>query len=174
MDELAKRINAGEVTSGDLLGSRDALKNNYLYRFRGTVAGIWGNAKEEAIYPAYYLDSMGQPLDGTHRYALRFAPDGFPPVHAFWSLTMYNLPERLLVANPLNRYLVNSPMLPDLQRDADGGVTVYIQHDSPGIEKGSNWLPAPDGPFVLALRLYWPRPEALNGAWKQPPLERQT
>jgi hypothetical protein len=173
MDELAKRVNAGEVTSGDLLGSREYLNGNYLYRFRGTVAGIWGNAKEEAIYPAYYLDSTGQPLDGRHRYTIRFPPEGLPPVNAFWSLTIYNLPERLLVANPINRYLINSPMLPSLQRDADGGVTLYIQHDSPGMNEETNWLPAPDRSFVLALRLYWPKPEALNGAWKQPPLERQ-
>jgi hypothetical protein len=173
MDELAKRVNAGEVTSGDLLGSREYLKGNYLYRFRGTVAGIWGNAKEEAIYPAYYLDSTGQPLDGKRRYTVRFAPDGLPHVNAFWSLTMYNLPERLLVANPINRYLINSPMLPGLHRDADGGVTLFIQHDSPGKDKESNWLPAPDGPFVMALRLYWPKAEALNGAWKQPRLTGQ-
>ena len=173
MDELQKRIFAGEVTSGDLLGSREFLKNNYLYRFRGTVAGIWGNAKEEAIYPAYYIDSSGQKLEGNNRYTLRFAADKLPPVNSFWSLTMYNLPARLLVANPINRYLINSPMLPDLKKDADGGLTLDIQHDSPGKDKESNWLPAPDGSFLMALRLYWPKPEALNGTWKQPQLERQ-
>lgn len=173
MDELAKRIFAGEVTSGDLLGSREFLNNNYLYRFRGTVAGIWGNAKEEAIYPAYYNDSTGKPLDGKNRYTLRFAPDDLPPVNAFWSLTMYNLPARLLIANPINRYLINSPMLPDLKKDSDGGVTLYIQRESPGKDKESNWLPAPEGPFLMALRLYVPKPEALDGTWKQPPLERQ-
>jgi hypothetical protein len=95
-----------------------------------------------------------------------------PPVNAFWSLTMYDLPSRLLVANPLNRYLINSPMLPDLKRDPDGGVTLYIQHDSPGKDKESNWLPAPSGPFLMFLRLFWPKPEALDGKWKQPPLQR--
>jgi hypothetical protein len=153
--------------------AREFLKNNYLYRFRGTVAGIWGNAKEEAIYPAYYNDSKGQPVDGQNRYTLRFAPNDLPPVNAFWSLTMYNLPARLLVANPINRYLINSPMLPDLKKDTDGGLTLHIQHDSPGKNRESNWLPAPDGPFLMALRLYWPKPEALDGTWKQPPLERQ-
>jgi hypothetical protein len=172
MDELAKLIYTGEVTSGDVLGSREFLKNNYLYRFRGTVAGIWGNAKEEAIYPAYYKDSKGQSLDGRNRYALRFAEDKLPPVKAFWSLTMYSLPARLLVKNPLNRYLINSPMLPSLKRDADGGLTLYVGQDSPGKEKESNWLPAPSGPFLMALRLYVPKPEALDGTWKQPPVER--
>lgn len=173
LDELGKRIAAGEVTSGDLLGSRDYLKNNYLYRMRGTVAGIWGNVKDEAIYPAYYNDSYGEPLDGdNNHYTLRFPADGLPPVNAFWSLTMYELPSRLLVANRLDRYLINSPMLPQLKRDADGGLTLYIQHETPGQDKESNWLPAPDGPFLLALRLYWPKPEALDGRWRQPPLRR--
>jgi len=173
MDQLAKRITAGEVTSGDVLGTRASLKNNYLYRMRGTVAGIWGNVKEEAIYPAYYVDSTGQQLDGSkNRYAVRFAADQLPPVNAFWSLTMYDLPGRLLVANPLKRYIINSPMLPDLKRDADGGLTLYVQHESPGEDKESNWLPAPNGPFVIAMRLYWPKPEALSGKWKQPPMQR--
>jgi hypothetical protein len=142
---------------------------------RGTVAGIWGNVREEAIYPAYYADSTGQPLDASkNRYAVRFAADRLPPVNAFWSLTMYDLPGRLLVANPLNRYIINSPMLPDLKRDGDGGLTLYVQHESPGKDKESNWLPAPNGPFVVAMRLYWPKPEALDGRWKEPPMQRLT
>jgi hypothetical protein len=172
-EELLKRVTAGEVTSGDVLGTRESLKNNYLYRMHGTVAGIWGNAKEEAIYPGWYTDSTGQTLDGSKgRYLIRFAPGKLPPVNAFWSLTMYGMPSHLLVANPINRYLINSPMLPDLKKDADGGLTIYIQHESPGKEKESNWLPAPKGPFLTALRMYWPKPEALDGTWKEPPLEK--
>lgn len=79
---------------------------------------------------------------------------------------------RLLVANPLNRYLINSSMLPQLKRDADGGLTLYIQHDSPGKAHESNWLPAPNGPFYIAGRLYWPKPEALDGRWQKPALQR--
>ena len=173
IDRLAKRVYVGEVSSGDLLGTRTSLKNNYLYRMRGTVAGIWGNAKEEAIYPAYYIDSTGQQLDGSkNRYAVRFAADQLPPTNAFWSLTMYDLPARLLIPNPINRYLINSPMLPDLKRDADGGLTLYVQHESPGKDRESNWLPAPNGAFVVAMRLYWPKPEALDGRWKQPPMRQ--
>ena len=172
-EELLKRVNAGEVTSGDVLGTRESLKNNYLYRMHGTVAGIWGNVKEEAIYPGWYSDSSGQKLDASKgRYQVRFAPGQLPPVNAFWSFTMYGMPSHLLVANPINRYLINSPMLPDLKRDADGGLTIYVQHESPGKDKESNWLPAPDGPFVLVLRMYWPKAEALNGTWKQPPLQK--
>lgn len=164
-------IATGKVTSGDLFGTRDYLKNNYLYRFAAAVLGIYGNSKQEATYPIYQLDDTGKSLDGAqNRYAIRFAPGQLPPVNAFWSLTMYALPESMLVANPINRYLVNSPMLPDLKLDADGGLTIYIQKDSPGADKESNWLPAPNGPFMVVLRIYWPKEEALNGTWKQPPL----
>jgi len=169
---LKKRAAAGEIGSGETFGTREHLKNNYSYRMAGAVLGIWGNSAEEAIYPTYLVDADGQKLDGAHRYMLRFAPGQLPPVNAFWSLTMYELPESLLVANPIDRYLINSPMLPDLVRDADGGVTLYLQHDSPGAAREPNWLPAPKGPFSLVMRLYWPKPEALDGTWNMPPLER--
>jgi hypothetical protein len=83
---------------------------------------------------------------------------------------MYELPQSLLVANPIHRYLINSPMLPGLAKDADGGITLYVQHESPGAGKESNWLPAPKGPFRAVLRIYWPEPPALDGSWKQPPM----
>ena len=85
---------------------------------------------------------------------------------------MYEMPASFLVANPLNRYLINSPMLPELKRDHDGGLTIYIQHESPGKDKDSNWLPAPKGAFFMAMRLYWPKSEALDGRWKAPPLTK--
>jgi hypothetical protein len=174
LDRLEKTdIASGKVTSGDLFGSREALKNNYLYRFAGAVLGIYGNSKQDAIYPLYREDADGEPLDASkHDYTLRFEPGQFPPVNAFWSVTMYNLPESLMVANPINRYLINSPMLPGLKKDADGGLTIYIQKDSPGPDKEANWLPAPDGPFWIPMRIYWPKPEALDGSWKAPPLQK--
>ncbi len=171
--DFNKRADAGEIGSSDVFGSRAFLKDKYIYRMAGTVRGIWGNAKEEAIYPAYFVDSAGEKLDGAkYRYKLRFARDQLPPANAFWSLTMYELPSMLLAANPLNRYLINSPMLKELKRDKDGGLTLYVQSDSPGPDKQSNWLPAPRGPFFTALRVYWPKPEALDGRWKAPPLQR--
>jgi hypothetical protein len=169
---LQKRINAKEVTLGEMFGTREYLKNNYLYRMAAAVNGIYGNSKQEAMYPIYSIDAAGEKLDGTKHYAVRFAPDQLPPVNAFWSLTMYELPESLLVANPINRYLLNSPMLPQFVKDADGGLTLYVQNESPGKDKEPNWLPAPKGPFVIAMRLYWPKPEALDGTWKQPPLQQ--
>jgi len=80
------------------------------------------------------------------------------------------MPQSLLVANPIDRYLINSPMLPSLKKDADGGVTLYIQNESPGKDREANWLPAPKGPFMMAMRLYWPKEEALEGKWTAPTL----
>jgi len=167
-----QEIDTGKVTSGELFGTRAYLKSNYLYRMAGTVLGIGGNSVHEAMYPIYALDAAGQKLDGANRYTMHFAPGQLPPVNAFWSLTMYELPQSLLVANPIDRYLINSPMLPQLVKDADGGLTLYIQNESPGKDKEPNWLPAPKGPFVQAMRLYWPKEDALDGTWKAPPMTK--
>ena len=139
----------------------------------GAVLGIYGNTAAEAIYPASFNDSTGAPLTGANNYTYRFAKDQLPPVNAFWSLTMYELPQSLLVANPINRWLINSPMLTSLVPDTDGGYTLSIQNESPaGGKEAANWLPAPKGPFVVVLRLYWPKPDALNGTWKAPKPEK--
>jgi hypothetical protein len=172
-EEERKKLATGELTSADVFGTREYLRNNYLRRMAAAMEGIYGNSKEEAYYPGYLIDSEGQRLNGTtNRYTLRFAPGQLPPVNAFWSLTLYEQPASLLYANPLHRYLINSPMLPDLKKDPDGGLTLYIQHESPGSDKESNWLPAPRGAFKMALRLYWPKAVAYDGSWEKPPLHR--
>ena len=171
-DFKSTQLDTGKVTSGDILGTRAFLKNNYLYRMAAAILGIYGNSKAEAMYPLYTVDAAGEKLDATkHRYTLRFEPGKFPPVNAFWSVTMYDVPASLLVANPINRYLINSPMLPQLKKDADGGITLHIQNESPGQDKEANWLPAPKGPFWMAMRLYWPKEEAMSGKWKAPKAE---
>jgi hypothetical protein len=169
---VVKEFEDGRVTSGDVFGTRQFMKNNYLYRMGAAALGIYGNSKEDAIYPVYFVDEAKQRLTGANSYTMRFAPGQLPPVHSFWSLTMYELPKSLLVANPLNRYLINSPMLPQLKRDADGGLTLLIQNQSPGKDKEANWLPAPKGPFRMFLRLYWPEPAALDGKWIKPELKK--
>ncbi|MFJ6417364.1 DUF1254 domain-containing protein [Paeniglutamicibacter sp. NPDC091659] len=170
--ELKKQVDAGKVTSGQLFGTREFLQNNYLYRMAAAKLGIYGNSKAEAMYPIYGTDSEGRSLEGSSRYTLRFAPGELPPINAFWSVTMYDMPRSLLVANPLGRYLINSLMLPFLARDPDGGLTLTIQSDSPDEDRKGNWLPAPTGPFMIAMRLYWPKDEALTGQWTAPPLQR--
>jgi hypothetical protein len=156
-----------------MFGTREYLKNNYLYRMAAAIIGIYGNSRAEAMYPIYSADEQGQPLSGANRYTVVFPANGLPPVNAFWSLTMYEMPASLLTANPLNRYLINSPMLSNLKKNKDGSLTLHISHTSPGKDLESNWLPAPAGPFMCAMRLYWPKEEALNGSWTAPPMKKQ-
>lgn len=165
------QIDTQKITSAELYGSREQLKGNYLYRYAGANLGIFGNSAEEANFISYHVDMDGQPVDASKTaYTLRFAKGALPPADAFWSLTVYNGKNRLLVANPLNRYLINSRMLPNLALDDDGGLTLYVQRDAPAKELQSNWLPAPDGPFYGVLRVYLPKPPIASGQWKMPQL----
>ncbi|HBJ34891.1 MAG TPA: hypothetical protein DDZ51_09035 [Planctomycetaceae bacterium] len=126
-DGIKRRIDKGEVTSGDLFGTREYLKNNSLYRMAAAVLGIYGNSKAEAMYPAYFVDSEGNKLIGANRYELRFPPGQLPPVGASWSLTMYDQPASLLVSSPIERDLLNSKMLEQFHYDADGGLTLLLR-----------------------------------------------
>ncbi len=164
------KIDTGEVKSGQLFGTKEQLNANYLYRMAGAVIGIYANSNDEAMYPVLSTDSEGAALTGANKYTLTFAPGQLPPVNAFWSVTMYQLPESSLVDNPINRYVINSPMLPDLTKNPDGGLTLYVQNSPPESDKTANWLPAPPGEFTVFMRLYWPKPEALDGSWQPPKL----
>jgi hypothetical protein len=169
----AKVINGWKI--GSYFGDRDFFHGNWLLRAAGAQAGIYGNDAIEAAYPMTKTLADGEPLDGSkHNYTLTFPAGQLPPVNAFWSLTMYDGKSQLLIKNPINRYLINSPMLANLKKNADGSLTLYIQKDSPGADKESNWLPAPNDLIYLAMRLYWPKetpPSILppgEGTWKPP------
>ena len=154
-------------------GDRQMYGGDWTLRAAAAMAGIYGNSAVEALYPLLATDSDGKKPDcSTNRYTLTLPAGQLPPANAFWSVTMYDGKTQLLIENPINRYLINSPMLPDLSKNPDGSVTIYIQKDSPGTDKESNWLPAPDGPIYLAMRLYWPRETALKGSWKPPAVQR--
>jgi hypothetical protein len=168
-----KNINGWSI--GSFFGDRDFYKGNWLLRAGGAQGGIYGNDAAEAVYPMTKTLADGEPLDASkYNYTLTFAKDQFPPVNAFWSVTMYDGKSQLLIKNPINRYLINSPMLPQLKKNADGSLTLYIQKDSPGADKESNWLPAPNDLIYLVMRLYWPKTEAPSilpageGTWKPP------
>ena len=127
------------------------------------------------MYPLTKWLANGEPIDGSkHNYTLTLPAGQFPPVNAFWSVTMYDGKTQLLIKNPINHYLINSPMLPKMKRNTDGSLTLFIQKDSPGSDKVSKWLPAPDGPIYLVMRLYWPSetpPSILpagDGTWNPP------
>jgi hypothetical protein len=174
----ATNINGWQV--GSLWGDSDFYGGDWLKRAGGGKAGIYGNNAAEAVYLLGRADATGQTLDGSkHNYTITFPKGSLPPVNAFWSVTMYYGDSQLLVENPINRYLINSPMLPDMKKNADGSLTIYIQHDSPGKARESNWLPAPNGPIYLALRMYWPKSATVDssilppgrGSWKPPGIE---
>lgn len=158
------RSDTGKRTSADGSRRRAFLKNDYQNRMASAVLAITGNSKEEALDPAYFVDTVGNALDASkYGDTLRFVAEQSPPMNAFWSLPMSELPASLLSANSLKRDLISSPMLPEGKPDPEGGLTLFIQRESPGKEKPSNGLPTPKGEFSAVLRLYWPEKEALNG-----------
>ena len=164
---LGKEVNGWRI--GSAFGDRTFYKGDWTLRAAAAMAGIYGNNVDEALYPLLVADSeRNKPDCSRNRYTLTFSKEQFPPVNAFWSVTMYDGKTQLLIENPINRYLINSPMLPDLKKNEDGSLIIYIQKDSPGKENESNWLPAPDGPIYVVMRLYWPKDEALQGKWQPP------
>jgi len=170
-NEIGKDVNGWRV--GSAFGDRAFYNGNYTLRAAAALAGIYGNDAIEAMYPLAVTDSTGAKLDGSKsNYTLTFPAGAYPPVNSFWSVTMYDGKTQLLIENPINRYLINSPMLPDMKKNADGSLTMYVQNKSPGKDKEANWLPAPDGPIYMVMRLYWPKEEALNGTWTPAPIVR--
>jgi len=172
-----KDVNGWRI--GSLFGDRQFYSGDWLKRAAAAKGGIYGNDAVEAVYPMAKTLADGEVLDGSkHKYTLTFPAGQFPPVDAFWSVTMYDGKSQLLIENPINRYLINSPMLPGMKKNADGSLTLYIQKDSPGADKESNWLPAPNDEIYLVMRLYWPKVEAPsilppgNGTWKPPAIVR--
>jgi len=127
--------------------------------------GFGANLPEDAIYPNARVDGHGRPLNGAQRYVLHFAKGRTPPVNAFWSVTMYNS-KQAFVPNPISRYAIGDR--DRLKFNPDGSLDLYIQNESPGKDKDSNWLPAPKDDFNLILRMYWPQEAVLKGAWKPP------
>jgi hypothetical protein len=172
-DNIGKDINGWKVSA--LAGDRAFFNGDWLRRAAAAKAGIYGNDPAEATYPMTKSLANGEELDGSkHDYTLTFAKGQFPPVQAFWSVTMYDGKTQFLIENQINRYLINSPMLPGMKKNPDGSVTLYIQNKTPGKAKESNWLPAPAGPIYLVMRLYWPKdtpPSILppgEGTWSPP------
>ena len=167
-----KRIDeriAATKSSADVFGTREFLGDDFaMKRAVAAAMGIYGNSKEEAYYTPYVADADSQPLDGTKRYLIHFTKEQVPPVKFFWSMTMYNLPQRLLVANPINRYAIGS-RTPGFKLNLDGSADIYLQSTSPGKDKESNWLPTPDkGPYYMVMRKYGPEGSLADGGWKAP------
>lgn len=156
-------------SSSEIFGSRAYLKNNYIGRAVGAWTGIYANEADVFLgIQGYERQADGKPFSGENKYIFTFKKDDFPPVDAFWSVTLYHLPSRLLYANSIDRYAVQSTMVNDFKKNPDGSVTIFLQHDSPGKELESNWLPCPTGLFTMAFRCYLPKESLRNGTWLPP------
>jgi hypothetical protein len=169
---LGEQVN-GWVNSHSMRLDRSGYGGDWTGRSAVAVAGILANDAVEASYAFTRNDKDGVKLDGsTTNYTLTFPAGDLPPVNAFWSVTMYDGNTQLLIENPINRYLINSPMLPELTKNADGSLTLYIQRDAPtDPSQKANWLPAPNGPVYIVLRMYWPKEQVLNGQWEPPGIQ---
>ena len=183
IEEFVAATTTDPLASGKIFGTREFLaesaRENYglesadILRSVAAHMGLYGNSAAEAIYPTYLIDADQQPLDASvNRYTVAFEEGTLPPVKAFWSLTMYDGKTQLFIENSLDRYLLNSTMMEEFQVAKDGSLTLYVQKDPPGKAQEGNWLPAPDGPFYMVMRLYGPEAEALEGAWTPPPAVR--
>jgi hypothetical protein len=162
---VAQNVNGWRMmTDGGVWGTA------YFRRATTALGGLGANLPEDAMYPSTTQDDRGEPLTGGHRYVIRFEPGQLPPAGAFWSLTLYDT-DGFQVSNALDRFALGDRDA--LRRGDDDAIEFYVQHDSPGAERESNWLPAPaSGPFTLTLRLYAPKPEVLAGQWAPPPVRR--
>jgi hypothetical protein len=175
-ENIGEDINGWRV--GAAFGDRAFYHGRYLLRAAAALEGIYGTSAEEAIFIWARRGGDGNPLEGsTHTYTLTFAAGQLPPVNGFWSLTVYDGRSGLLVANSINRYLINARMLRGMRKNKDGSITIYLQKDVPSDERMSNWLPVPDGPFYKVMRLYWPKhfPPSIvpagSGTWNPPVIQ---
>ena len=175
MQDALAELKKGETHITDpslFFRSRKDLDKDYYNRALGVMVGIFGNVKKVSVYFATSKDDQGELFDGSkHNYEIIFTADQIPPAKNFWSFTMYKLPQRWLVANPINRYSIGSAT-PGLTTAEDGSITIYFQAKSPGKDKESNWLPAPEGPFWPILRTYGPGKSILDKSWKMPAIKR--
>ena len=159
-NNLGRDFNGWRVASP--YGNRDTFHGDFLRRAASAMYGLFGNDADEGVNPTTKSDGIGSPLDGSkHNYTLTFSPSKVPPVSAFWSVSIYEGKSQSLVDNPINRYAVSSPMLSGLKKTEDATVTIYIQKDPPDGDKKATWLPAPNGPIYLVMRLYWPTKPAI-------------
>ncbi|SDR64275.1 Uncharacterized conserved protein [Rhizobiales bacterium GAS113] len=167
INKAVKDVNGwGVITNTGLYGT------DYLMRALITAIGLGANRPQDAVYPTSEKDAEDRNYDGANKYLIHFGKDETPPVEGFWSITMYD-GQFFFVANPINRYSISPRQ--NLTYNSDGSLDIYLQKDSPGADKESNWLPAPAGKFILMLRMYWPNendPSIIDGTWTIPPVKK--
>ena len=171
--EEFKRLSEAQYDPADFFNTRKIVGTDYINRALGVYLGIFGNTTDQSVYFTTVGDENGAPTDGSkHNYSVTFEAGQFPPVKYFWSFTMYKLPQRWLVDNPIDRYSIGSST-EGIKENKDGSLTIHISKTSPGTDKESNWLPAPNAPFWIVLRTYGPSQDILEKKWKQPPYKLQ-
>lgn len=167
---MAQEEKAGTIKNGWMITTKTGnYGTDYLQRAFIAAIGLGANLPQDAIYPTTRVDSTGQKLNGKNHYIIHFAKDGLPPVNAFWSLTMYDK-NYYFVPNELNKFTISQRN--PLKTNKDGSIDIYIQYDSPGPDKETNWLPAPNDDFILMFRFYWPKEKLITGQWVPPPVKR--
>lgn len=171
LGEIRKYMTNRKVVNGwsAIGGKQGSYGIDYQQRAFVAYMGLGANLAEDAMYPSTAVDSEGNALNGTNKYILHFDKGQTPPANAFWSLTMYDH-DGYFIPNPINRYTIGDRS--DLKQNKDGSIDIYIQQESPGKEKESNWLPAPPGEFNILMRVYWPKEEMTNGSWKTSPVTK--
>jgi hypothetical protein len=144
---------------------------DYLQRALVAYIGVGGNLPADGFYPIARFDGEGKVLNSASRYMMHFTKADIPPINSqgFWSITIYDK-EYFLAPNAINRYSLSSR--DKFEQNPDGSMDLYIQKEPPSADKQSNWLPTPDGEFILMMRLYWPKDDAVNGAWVPPATRR--
>ena len=168
-----KKISQGNVEPSQMAGDRAVVNPTYVNRALGVFMGIFINVAQQSSYFSLPVDADGNPFEGgKHNYTLTMSKDQIPPVKYFWSITMYKLPQRWLVENPIKRYSIGSST-PGLKTGKDGSITLYFSAESPGADKESNWLPAPSGSWWMVMRTYGPDDSILDGTYKVPPIKKQ-
>jgi hypothetical protein len=167
--EHVRRPKAKTVNGWQLLTDAGRYGTDYAWRAAVAHVRLGANLPEDAVYPHAWVDATGRPLSGAYRYRIHFRASAFPPVHAFWSITLYD-DQQALVPNPIGRYALGDR--DRLTFAPDGSLTLFVQNEPPDRGKQPNWLPAPRGGFNLFMRLYWPMAEVLDGTWRPPAVER--
>ncbi|MGQ0446524.1 MAG: DUF1254 domain-containing protein [Beijerinckiaceae bacterium] len=162
---------SGDKVNGWNIGRENmgSYGTSYLRRANIAMGGLGANLPEDAVYPVSFVDEEGKPLSGANKYIVHFDKGNTPPADAFWSITMYDK-DGFQIPNPINRYAIGDR--DKLKFNTDGSLDIYVQAGSPGKDKESNWLPAPQGAFQPTMRLYSPRPEVLDGKWSPPPFKK--
>ena len=170
LKEITNSASLGQLSNGwSVTRNIGTYGTTYLLRAIVAYVGIGANLPEDAIYPTAYVDGSGNPLTGTNKYVIHFDKNMTPPAQAFWSITAYNS-NGFLIKNPLNRFALGDR--DKLTLNADGSLDIYVQYESPGKDKEANWLPVPQGPFNLTMRIYWPKSTVLDGSWNPPAIKK--